>query len=263
MFRGQQTKNKLIKQGVRPGDRTPLCFLELFGLLQFFEGACIVLADGADIVFRQFLAFIDISAHLAHPAGLFDLRLRLDVLPIVGVAHAVRLAEGLCLGHFAQEHGVTAQIDRLNDLQRHERIDILRQDDQTVGTAGRGFCAVTEFVRRPTALETELLKHAERRVHAQTVDVQNAGFCRDLMRVVGFVDADRYAQGLIRRLPDGIDDTAAVLLPVVYGDDVQTVTDAEQRRLIHFRGRGGRDTHFCPYGRRYLCLSESSAPEVP
>ena len=87
-----------------------------------------MLAERADEIVRQ-VALVDVSADLADPALLSLGRgLRLDVLLIVRIRHRVAVGDNARLFDAADEHPVRAEIDLVLDLERHERVDVFRQE---------------------------------------------------------------------------------------------------------------------------------------
>ena len=137
---------------------------------------------------------------------------------IVGVGHGLPVAHHPRFGDGADEHSVGAQIHILLHLQGKRRVDVLGQDGQpVVRTDGRH---AGKFVRRAAALEAEGLKDLEGRVHGQAVHVENAGLLDDMMRIVGLVDVDGDAVGIVGDLRNGVHDQAVVPLAVVGRDHV-------------------------------------------
>ena len=116
-----------------------------------------MLAQGAYDIIGQRVAFVDPAADLADEAGLaLGLGLGLDRVLIVGVGHGLVVRENTSLGDGADEHAVGIQIDILLHLQRHEGVDILRQDGKTVLSA-KG-CTVRKLVNVSSALKAEGFK---------------------------------------------------------------------------------------------------------
>ena len=92
-----------------------------------------MLAQRADEVLGQGVAFVDISADFAHIAFFaLGLGLRLDVLLIVGVGSGLLVRYDTCLGDFADEHSVGVKVHVLLHLERKEGVDVSGQENQSV-----------------------------------------------------------------------------------------------------------------------------------
>ena len=85
-----------------------------------------------------------------------------------------------------------------------------------------------------------MLKYLERRFYGQTVYIENSGGMNHFICIIRLIDANDYAERIIRSLQDRIDDTAIVLFPVIAGDDIKAVTDLKQCGLV--------DLSFCHAG---------------
>ena len=103
-----------------------------------FKIGCAVFAQRTDIILGEFLPFIDISAYLAYPAFLaFGLRLRLDIVLIVGIGHGISVADNSCLRNGTDKHSVGTKVNIILNFKRHNSVDILAQYHKPiVGTGG-------------------------------------------------------------------------------------------------------------------------------
>ena len=79
----------------------------------------------ADIIFRKFITFVDISADFTYKSFLtFCFRFRFYIFLIIGVAHCLLVTYHAGFCHTADEHSVSAEIHIVFYLQGHESIDI-------------------------------------------------------------------------------------------------------------------------------------------
>ena len=109
-------------------------------------------AQGADEIFRQGIALVNITADFADEALLaFGFRLRLYICVVVGVGHGFAVREHAGLGDGADEHTVCLKIHILFHLEGEERVDISGQEHQAV--IGAQEVAVGKFVRVAAGLE--------------------------------------------------------------------------------------------------------------
>ncbi len=184
-------------------------------------------AEGADEIFRKLLTLIDISADLAYPAFFaVSLRLGLDVILIIGIAHGFLVAHNTGFGNTADKHTMCIKVNVFLYFKGHEGVDIFRQENKAV--IGMKRFAVGEFIDITPALETEGFKNAERRFYGQTVDVHHTCLFNDVMRVILLIDADGDTVRGISHLCYGIDDQAVVLFTVIGSNDIQAISDIEQ-----------------------------------
>ena len=194
---------------------------------QGLEVGSAVLAERADEVVGQDLALVDVAADLADPALLeVGLGLGLDVGLVVVVGHGLLGGQDPGLGNGADEHAVSVQVHVLLHLEAHKGVDVLVQEDDAV--VGAEVFALGELVHVPAGLEAKVLEGGEGDLHGQAVDVHHAGLLRQLVGVVGLVDAHGDAVRRVRHLGHGVDDAAVVLAAVPGGDDVEAVADLEQ-----------------------------------
>ena len=186
-----------------------------------------MIAKRAYKILRQLVPFINVAAHLAHPA-LFALGLGLGlyVLLVVGVGHGLHMGDHPGLGYRADEHAVGVQVHILLHLQRHEGVDELGQKRQPIVRAQN--LLARELVRRAAGLEAEVLENREGRVLGQTVDVHDPCLLDNVMGIVVLVDAHRNAVGGVGHLGHGVDNQAIVLFAVAAGDDVQAIANVKQ-----------------------------------
>ena len=188
-------------------------------------------AERADEVIRKYISFIDISADLADKAFLsFCVRFRLYVVLIICVSHCLFIIHYAGLCHGTDKHAVCVQVNILLNLKRDGSIDVFRQDDQAVVRAYRR--DALKFVHCTSALESESLEYAERRVYRQTVHVKNTGLLDNVVRVVGFVDIHSYTVRRVGKLCYRVDNQTVVLLSVVGCNHIQTVSDTEKSGKI-------------------------------
>ena len=187
-----------------------------------------MLAERTYEVLGQLVTLVHISANLADIA-LFTcgFGLRLDIVLVVGIGHGLLVGKHSCFGDGADEHSVGIKVDILLNLQRHKCVDIFRQENKAVVRA-KLFLA-SELVSGSSAPETEGLKHLERSINGQAVDVHNAGLLYNMMGVILLVDADCNSVRSIGYLSNGVDNETVVLFAVVGGDNIQAVADVEQR----------------------------------
>ena len=200
-------------------------------VVQSFKIGGGMLAERADEIRREFIAFIDIAADFADPA--FLLRgglLRLDVVLIVGIGHGVEVGKRLGFRHAADEHAVGAEIDVVFDFQGIERIAVVGKDGQAVGGTGEG--DIGELVVVAATAETEVLEDGERRGFREDIDVHDAALLDDVMGVVGLVDGDGDLQRFVGHLHDGIADHAVVAISIVRRDDIEAIGDFEEGVFI-------------------------------
>ena len=125
---------------------------------------------------------------------------------------------------------MAAEIQILFHLEGHERVDVLREEDETV--VGTDHLFSRELVCIPSAAETEALENAERSVHRQAVHIHDAGLFYDVVRVVLLVDAHRHSVGIVCHLGHCVDDESVVPGSVIGGDHIESVSDAEERGEI-------------------------------
>ena len=110
------------------------------------------------------------------------------------------------------------QIHILLDLQRHEGVDVSRQECKSIVGVQR--FQVREFIRGSTALESKGLKHLERRVRRQAVQVHDAGLLDHMVGVVILIDRHSNPVRCVGHLGNRIHDQAVILLAVVGGDHI-------------------------------------------
>ena len=128
--------------------------------LQSFEISHTVLADGADIIGRQLLTFINKAADLADPTALGTLRhccgqgLGLDVIEVVCIGHGRLGRQNLTLGNISDEQGVGAEVIGSDDLAGQNCIGAAGQIVQTVCAALQTLAAC-ELIRIAAGLEAE------------------------------------------------------------------------------------------------------------
>ena len=196
-----------------------------------------MLAQGADDVLRQLVAFVDPAADLADKALLaLCLRLGLHVLLVVGVGHGLGVGHDPGLGDGADEHAVGIQVHIVLHLQGHEGIDELGQEPQPV--VGPEGLHPLKLICRPAGLEAVALEDGEGCGDIQAVYIQDAGLANGVVGVVLLVDGDGNAVGGIGDLADGIDDEAIVPLAVIGGDHVEAIADVEEGRQVVLVGGG-------------------------
>ena len=129
-----------------------------------------VLAQRADKVVGQNVAFINITADLADKALLsFGLRLRLYMLLVVGVGLGFLVAHDSGFGNGADKEAVGAKIHILLYLKGDRGVNIFRKNDQAVVGADRR--PVLKFVRGASALEAKVLEDFKGRFYGKAVDV--------------------------------------------------------------------------------------------
>ena len=158
-----------------------------------------MLTERTNEVIQKDVTFINISADRANVAFLsLGFRLWLDVIEVVRVRHRFLVVNHARLGHTANKHSVRSKVDVLLDVQRKHRVNVLRQNDQTiVRTKG---CAIFKLVFISSAYKTKRFKDGERSFGCQAIDVHFARPFDDVVRIVLFVDGDRYAHGGIGKL---------------------------------------------------------------
>ena len=196
-----------------------------------------MLAQRADDILRKLVTFVDISADLADKALFaFCFRLRFYVLLIIGIAHGFPIAHDAGFGNAADEHTMGTQVYILLHLQGHKCVDILIQEYQSI--SGAVDFLACELIHGPSGLEAKLLEYGEGRVHGQAVYVQNSGLLDDMMGIVGFIDIDCHAVGVVSQLGYGVYNQAVVLLPVMGGYHIESVSDTEEGGHIIFICQG-------------------------
>ena len=195
-----------------------------------------MLAERAYDIVRQFVAFIDVTAYYAYITLLaFGVRLRLHVALIIVVGHGLYVGDhaGFCNG--TDEHAVRVQIYILLYLQRHKGIDVSWQEYQSVVRTERR--PAFELIHCPSALETEVLEYLERCVGRQAVNVHDSRLLDHMMGIVILVDGNCDPVRRIGDLCDGIDDQSVVLLAVIGGNNIESVSDLEQcSKIVLIRG---------------------------
>ncbi len=134
----------------------------------------------ANIIFRKFISFINISADLTYKAFLaFCLWLWFDVVLVVGVGHGLLVTHDAGFGDTADKHSVSSQIYVLLYFQGHECIDIFIQEHQSV--AGTVDFLACEFVSSSAGLETESFENRERCFDGQAVYIQDSSLLDHMM----------------------------------------------------------------------------------
>ena len=186
-----------------------------------------VLAQRTNEIIGQRFALVDVSADLANVALLaVCLGLGLYVFMVVCVGHRLAVRDDSRFINRADEHAVRAEINVVLHGERHCGVDILGKYDQTVVRADGG--TVFKLVRVASALEAKGLKYRKGRVYRQAVDVHFARLLYGVVRVIGLVDCNRNARGIVRNLRNGVDDQSVVLLTVVGGYYVKSVSQFEE-----------------------------------
>ena len=135
-----------------------------------------MLAERADKILRQLLSLIDVAADIADPALLFGIRLRLDVLLIVGIGHRLNLIEHDRFRDVAQEHPVRSHVDYVENLKRNIGIRVLRKISDAVHRHIEMVVAC-ELVDVPSGLESEMAELLERSLLVEDADIHHAGLC--------------------------------------------------------------------------------------
>ena len=196
-----------------------------------------MLAQGADNVIGQGIAFVDPAADFADVALLaLGLGLGLDVVLVEGIAHGLPVGNDPGFGDGADEHAVGVQIHHRLHLQAHEGVDVAGQEPQAVVRAQ--LIHAGELVHSAAALEAEGLEHGEGSGHIQAVDVHLAGLLDDVVGIVCLVDGDSDAVGGVGHLGDGVDNQAIVPGAVVGGHHIQAVADVKEGIEVIFVGSG-------------------------
>ena len=132
-----------------------------------------MLAQWADVVIRELVTFVNVSADLADKA-LFALGFWLwfYIFLVIGVGHGVEIIHYAGLSNAADKHAVCAKIHILFNLQGHKCVDIFVQEYQPV--IGTVDLLTGKFIHAASCLETELLEDGERCIYGQTVYIENA-----------------------------------------------------------------------------------------
>ena len=117
-----------------------------------------MLAQGANVILRQGIAFIYIAADLANKALLFCFRLGLYILLIVGVGHGFNIVEVYTLNYITDEPHVGLQIDLTDHIAGNIAVGIAIQEQKPIG---RTLCVfkICKFIHIPTGLEAEVLEN--------------------------------------------------------------------------------------------------------
>ena len=102
-----------------------------------------------------------------------------------------------------------------------------RQEGKPVVRAERR--TTCKLIDVSAADKAERLEYLERRVLGQAVDVHDAGLLDDMVRIILFVDSNGDAVGRIGNLRDGVDNQAVVFFAIVGGNDIEPVSDFEER----------------------------------
>ncbi len=120
-----------------------------------------MLAERADKIIRQLVAFVDISAHRAYEALLaLGIRLWLYIALVIGVGHGLYIGDNARLSYGADKHSVCVKIYILLYLKRHECIDISWKEYKAV--IGAQGLAAGKFIYVSSALEAKILEYLKR-----------------------------------------------------------------------------------------------------
>ena len=146
-----------------------------------------MLAERTYKILGKLVSLIDITANLADKAFLaLGLRLRLNVLLIIGICHCLGVRNNPRLGDRADKHSVGVEVNILLNLERHKRVDVSRQEGKSVIRTKR--CDALKLIRISAASEAEVFKHAERCVNRKTVDIHFARLLDNMVRIVVLID---------------------------------------------------------------------------
>ena len=187
----------------------------------------------------EFVALVNVAAHLAHPATfavlgviIIDFGLGLDMPLVIVVGHGRLVGKHLGIKHFGDEHGVSAEINALADTASQIGVGVFRDVKDLVHSTMFGF-ASGEFVRRATRLEAEMLEDEHRRLGGQHRNVEDARRFDEFVRIVSLVDRNDDLQRRTGDLQHRVHDAAVVDAIVAGGQDVKSITDVEQCVGVH------------------------------
>ena len=144
----------------------------LFGFVETWRTASLQLKNLFKILHAMFtqwtfeigwkdVTFIDIAAHLAHPAtfAVFGFLLRLwlgfYVVLVIIVGHRRLVGKHLCVKHISDKHGMCAEVDALGDTTSQISIGVFRNEEHMVNCAMLSL-AISEFVHLAPRLEAEV-----------------------------------------------------------------------------------------------------------
>ena len=194
-----------------------------------------MLAQGAEIVFGNLIAFVDIAADGADPL-LFDggsaLGLGLDVALIITVGAGEFGREDFCIDDLSNEEDVAAQVQVLGDLAGEESIGSGGQIVQAV-FAARHMVKSLELIHIPAGLHAEALEQREGRGGGQGGDIELSGAQNHFAGQILLDGGNGDAGGIVGHLDGGIDDAAVVAAVFLCGQQEQTVGQVVESFLIH------------------------------
>ena len=192
-----------------------------------------MLAQGTDEVLRELLADVLIPADGTAPdglalRGLADLlRLRLDVLVVVGIGGGRRVVQADRLGDLRDEERVRAKVDAVEDAPGEIGVRPLQHRQRAVGGAPDRREA-RQLVRLPPGGEAEAPEERKIRSLADDRDREGVLLHEQIVRVALLVDGDGDAVRRRRDLSDRVDDASVVLAVRMSGEDKQSVGE-----LVH------------------------------
>ena len=199
----------------------------LIDLFQLFEVFCAVLAERADEIFRQRVAFVDVSADFADPAGFlfFDLWLwlRFDVFEVVCVGYGRILVEDCTFRDFSHKESVSAVVVGFDNLCGKESVGAFSYISKAVGTACVISFVTVELVHIPAALETKALENVEGCFLGKDGHVEEACGHNHIVSVVCLVYSDVDSLRSVSELCSSIDDAAVVLAACLGSEDEKTI----------------------------------------
>ena len=157
------------------------------------------------------------------------------------------MGEHLGLRYLTHKQHMAAQILLGKHLAGEHSVGILRQVHKTI-MASCGLISTAEFVGIPTGLHSKVANGLKGDTFCQHADIENAGIFNHLPGQVSFLDGNDQLCGIICYLETGVGNAAVIFVRFPGAEYKQSVGQVEQRLGIF---------------RRYLLLSESSAPADP
>ena len=167
-----------------------------------------------DIIFRKFIAFVDISADFTYKSFLtFCFRFRFYIFLIIGVAHCLLVTYHAGFCHTADEHSVSSQIYILLYFQGHKCVDIFVQEYQSVIRTIH--LLSRKFIHASSTLETKLFKYRERSFYRETVYIHHPCLLDNMVRIICLIDINCNAERRVCQLCNCIDDQSVILFTVI------------------------------------------------
>ena len=178
-----------------------------------------MLAERADEVFRQRVAFVDVSADFTDPAGFlfFDLWLwlRFDVFEVVCVGYGRILVEDCTFRDFSHKESVSAVVVGFDNLCGKESVGAFGHIGKAVGAACVISFVTVELVHILAALETKALENIEGCFLGKDGHVEEACGHNHIVSVVCLIYSDVDSLRSVGELHARVDNAGVVAITVV------------------------------------------------